>query len=481
MKRILVLLLSMVLLLPLTAQGETTMVTRTKSYYTEIIKNEVAAIKKCALSNGAIGMYEPSWSFTDVKYLPVADGVEPTVYGVWKYIKVNPYFSDSAVYGLMMADRTLSTTEGKSTAKAYIEWYVSVMNTKESDICGVAGTVYDYYVFESKDGQCVNVSVKDATDAKYTSQKNPNDYDSTDSYASLMFDLIKLYIQTYGNDFGFDVKSVTDTLLGVINSVYIKSLDLTIAKPNYPICYLMDNCEVYYGLQSAEAIYRDILGDATKADECADMAQKIKNAILTKLWNESAGCYVAGVSDTGKSVYNLDTTVFYPQGTAQVFPIIFGLYDKTDTKAISTYDKFIKTFGEKWLAGSTDSFPWCMLVRACIAMEDYETATKFIDNINVKYSKWAHTSPYYCAEAGNTLAAAAFIYTIASDDTEGSETESEESAKAVSEQSKDGISSQNSESDSQKDGGLPIVPIVLGAVAVIAISTAVIIIKKKKK
>ena len=124
------------------AVGKTNL--HTKDYYRDIMKREITFVKRAALDCGAIGMYAPAVSDYAGMELPAVDGISPDEYKTWRSAKVMPYFSDTAVLGVIRADRAMGTAEGKEVCLNYIDWYISRMNTAESDVNGVAGTVYDY-------------------------------------------------------------------------------------------------------------------------------------------------------------------------------------------------------------------------------------------------------------------------------------------------------------------------------------------------
>lgn len=486
-KRICFILAILMLLSPLTVYAERKENSMTKEYYAAILQKELDYFSQLSLPCGAVGMYPPEKSSYASYKLPEIDGVKPEEYTGWPSARVIPYFSDTAVLGAMRADSALGTEKAKEPVLAYINWYISHMNTKESDLSGVAGTVYDYRIFTSPDGRTVELTEHDMYESQYPNGGNPHDYDSTDSYAAMFLQILYEYAKYYDTGFLAGKKDVVQTLVDVMMSVYIHSLDLTIAKPTYPACYLMDNCEVYCGFVSANAIFTEFLPDPEKAAFCAERAEKVKNAISTRMWSSSGNCFLAAVSDNGKSMYANDLSVFYPQASCQLFPVIFGVIDSSDVRAAAVYERFKTDFGTKWLTFSIETYPWCLLVRGALAMGDREFAEKFIDAVNRRFIKRTHAAPYYNSESGSVMIAAAELYAAAPESAPEDESSAEESAEAaVSEPATEEISADASEpvseTRSEKGGGnLPLILAGIGAAAAAAVVISVLFFKKRGK
>ena len=497
MKRIVALILAaLTLCLPLSAYaGEETMDNiREREYYDKIIEKETKAIAKEAFSNGAIAMYAPSVSSYSSYSMPVVDGISPDEYTKWRSGKVLPYFSDTAVFGLIQTAKVTGTDNGKDICLNYINWYISHMNTKESDISHVKGTVYDYFIFESTDGRIVEVTTFDANKKKYPTG-NPYDYDSTDSYASMFLQILYEYTNVYDNTFLNDKKQVVDDLIGVIDATYVSSIDLTYAKPTYAICYMMDNCEVYCGYESAEKIYREYLDDKESADRCRLRADKVKSAITGRMWNQSKQMFLPNVDTKGRLSGSVDLSRFYPDGTCQLFPVIFGVISPEDEKAVLTYERFKETFckdgvkGKDWSVYDLkdDSYPWCILVRAVVAMKDYATADRFINTAVKKFVNSTHGDPFYCAESGHLLLAVCELYPlsvpeeaeVSEEESKAEESKAEENS-AFSEEIKDETSEPAESTAEPSAKKSPVVPIVIAAGAVLAAAAAVFAVIKKR-
>lgn len=383
------------LMFPLTAYGEGYEMKYKESYYQKIINAEYSYIKSLVLPNGAIGYgYTAVNDTLDTSALPAANGVSPEEYTKWECTRIVPYFSAFAVLGAMETGKE----DAGELALGYINWYISHMNTAESDVNGVAGTVYDYYVFVSPDKS----RVAEVTYMDIYGDTGRN-YDSTDSYAATFIQILCAYTLKYDSTFLDDKKDLIDTLTGVIYSTYCEKTGLTGAKPDYMVCYLMDNCEVYGAFRDLSALF----------PEYGDDAENFKNAINTSLLAD--GYYYPAVFADGAPAYeitDINSFPYYPHATSQLFPITFGILDPGSDTAAYQYDLFNSLYGKSGTAGADwtsvdcgDSYPWALNLRAAVIMEDYERTEDYVSVLYSRFISTGHTSNYYCGEAGHVIIA----------------------------------------------------------------------------
>lgn len=462
-----------------------------KDYYKKIIEREIDYIKKLQLKNGAIGMFALGPGSYPGMEFPVVDGISPEEYMKWPSVKVVPYFTDSAVMGIIKGCEALGITDGREVVLKYINWYISHMNTKESDLNGVAGTVYDYFIFQSNDGRIVEVTLHDAYASQYPTD-NPHDYDSTDSYAAMFLEILYEYTRVFDNNFLKDKKDIVDTLVDVIMATYVPAIDLTYAKPNYAVVYLMDNCEVFRGFEAAAKIYGEYLADKEKEEYCTTYAQKVKNAILTTMWDDKNSCFRAAVFTNGKPTADINLLEFYPQASCQLFPAIFGVLEPDDTRAVTVYERFKADFIQEGVSGRDWSvydleglvYPWCILAYASLEMGDYRITQRHIKAMNAKFIRTGHSYPYYNAEAGWILLVCAELYNLAEGEPEESlpeETTAEESV--ISDISGDASSLPEVSAPISKKGISPWIYAGIGisAAAIAAVAAGIIGKNKRKK
>ena len=298
-----------------------------------IINSELPRLKSTQLSNGAIPMYN--------------------IKGGGKS-RMNPYFACSAALGLLEAGE-------HEAVKKYINWHFSHLETR--DVNGLSGTIYDYEI------TVLGGSI---------SETPLNDYDSTDSYAALFLILLDEYAAKTGDKAPvLDQRAKVDKVLGAMEATLSGSL--TYAKPTYKVQYLMDNCEVYAGFLSAARLYENIYGDAAKAAHCKSRAALIKNGIES-LWRASSGTY-----DWAKGSAS-DTAKFYADGSAQLFPVMFGAIAPDSQRAKQIYADF-KKHHKAWIKGTNSGdYPWTILLRTVLAHGDYDTAYEYLSNVNALYA-----------------------------------------------------------------------------------------------
>ena len=386
-------------------------------FYSNIVASEVKFIQNLMMSNGAI---PKNFAAVDnnfvAKDLPDIDGIPASVYTTWKVGYVIPYFSESAVLGILK----VAPDKSKNTVEKFITWYLDSINDATSDAYGVDGTIYDLYVFQNptKPEQVVQLPARVVDAYKFTNPKDNNiDYDSTDSYAALLLRILSEYYHTYNDATVFENrKAEVDRVLNALFSTYVDKIDLTYAKPSYEVCYLMDNCEVYNGLLAGAEIYEKVYKDNEKAKELSDYAVKVKDAIEKYMWNEEGQYYHSTIFTDGKPAFAMDWNEFYPHATAQLFPIMFGLIEPDSDKAVLLYDKFNEKFGLKGEAGKDwaaldkgDVYPWSTLAHVAGIVGDYERLDRFMTYLERKYLKTHTNAYYYCGEAGQTLLAVQYM------------------------------------------------------------------------
>ena len=282
--------------------------------------------------------------------------------------KINPYFSNLAAIGL---------TKNKSyylQVKAWMQWYIRHLN--RPDKWGLRCTIYDYSV-------------------SGTIETPLNDADSTDSYAATFLSLAWAFWQTDDDDARAYIKTLSHQL-NCIGSVLTKtqqSNGLTWAKPDYQIQFLMDNAEVYKGMRDAARLF-DALQKAKVSDWYSAHAENVANGIRDNLWDAAHGNYFTCVGAPAT-----DCTKWYPDSTAQLFPVLHGVISPSDLRAKQVY----KTFNTKWQNWSiqfADPFPWVAVAGASTLMGDRYRVNQYIHTIQTTYVETGFPYPWYCAEAG---------------------------------------------------------------------------------
>jgi hypothetical protein len=200
-----------------------------------------------------------------------------------------PYFSNFAAMALLAANDTHVNPQDVHDVRRWLRWYA---DNQEPDgtICDRQGTVSAY--------------------------ESSGKRDSTDSYAATFLMVIWRYKQAIDGEPPPEISNAGAKALAAIQAV-VREDGLTIAKPDYPIKYLMDNIEVYGGLQEG-ALFFDSVGRKTEARKARKMAAGIARS-LGEYWSDEDRCFAYALDMNGKFSRGLSEP--YPDGLAQLFAL----------------------------------------------------------------------------------------------------------------------------------------------------------------
>ena len=330
----------------------------------KIVDTENAWLAGMQLDNGALPM-------------------TPTTNG---QVKVTPYFSDFVALSLLnQADKYAANV------KKYMEWHFNHLNTSAQDYNRVDGTIYDYTLTVSN--------------GKVTAEKTDKTYDSIDSYAAMFLIVLQKYVEKTG-DKAYVVSRAAD-IERIVNALFSTMVgDLTIAKPDYAIKYLMDNCEVYEGLVAGAKLYKDTLvpagASSATRDKLSSYATTVANAIETRMWN-SKGYYEPALGGDNAVAWTFKWTEYYPSATAQTFPIIHGLIDPSGSRAKLLYASFCESYDWENF-NHPDTFYWGSNVYTAALMGDYASAKVYFQGYEKIMKR--HSYPLYNADAARVCMAA---------------------------------------------------------------------------
>ena len=332
-----------------------------KQWYLSLVDSENAWVATCQLSNGAIAM-------------------TPTKSGS---VKVNPYFADIAALSLLNQPDKYSVK-----VKRYMDWHFNHLNTASEDPHGVDGTIFDWWL-TVRGGVVVLEEWLTAV---------PN-YDSTDSYAATFLMVVHKYAEQTG-DTAYVVENAAK-IKRVVNALFSTMHNgLTTGKPGSDVKMLMDNCEVYGGLQAAEAMYREILlpaGETTSAEvnRLKNAASNVASHIESDMW---AGDYYQTAITTGGAVCEkFSWAQYYPSATAQTYPIIYGLITPSSERAGKLYEQFCYKYHWENLK-HPDDYVWASNAYTAAVMGDTARIKAFL----TAYEKMVNASrgyPLYNADA----------------------------------------------------------------------------------
>lgn len=358
------------------------------AFYKEIVDIETQWLADLVLPNGALPM------------TPIKNGT----------VKLNPYFADFAAMAILEGDK-----KHVSAVKRYMDWHFAHLNSAATDYNGVNGTIYDYNITVS-DGKVQSETI--IADSSGNKQ-----YDSTDSYAANFLSLLWNYYQKTGD--GAYIKKHYVDINRIIHAMYstMDSDCLTTAKPDYAVKYLMDNCEVFRGMDDAVKLYEKVL--ISKYNDAEAMLIKLKAdrdkvaaAIENKMWNNNGNYYECALFKNGSVAYSFDWGNFYPSATAQVFVISNGVVSPDSARAKLTYDNFNIHYstgqsGYDWNYMSIpDAYYWGELVYVAAIMQDEYRVKSYMTLYRGVMKD--HAYPLYNADAGKVTRAAAYMIKLLS-------------------------------------------------------------------
>lgn len=339
---------------------------------------------------------------------------------------VRPYFS------LEAANAFLLDEDYFDNATRYLIWHLEHINgdTIEfhpedlHDWEETKGTIYDYtYDFLGNEIVSKSLSPDVPEDPGH-----PNNaitwYDSIDSYAARLFELLYRYYlaaDSYGrsSEAVSLINSYKDTIELIYENALVDSMvplgggaSLTYAdKVSWQAMYLMDNLEVYQGFLMADklgkvsALDLDFLLGSSSGVSAAEYAEQVRLGVENELWNGERYDYAVG-PDPGAQ------NDFYPGYTAQLFPIIFGLHKPDSQRAKQLWNIFCGEFPE-WYnhdLSMTGGFPWAQMTYTSAVMGDFEGCIASLKTLQKDYQFKGNPSPMTNQEASTTiLAIAAFM------------------------------------------------------------------------
>jgi len=316
-------------------------------------------------------------------------------------VKVTPYFSDFVALSLLnQADLYADVV------KRYMDWHFEHLNTARTDHNGVDGTIYDYYVHVSGGKVTGETILLDGNGKK--------SYDSTDSYAATFLMVLQKYVEKTG-----DTKYIKDNykdIERIVSAMFATMANgLTLAKPDYRIKYLMDNCEVYEGMVAGAKLFKDVLVPAypeakTTQDKLEKGAADVARCIEEQMWNKSGEYYQPALGEGGEIAYKFSWSNFYPSATCQLFPIIHGLIDPSGDRANDLYDSFCQHYDWENF-NIPDTFYWGSNVYTAAMMGDIDRVKTYM-SLYEKVMK-RHAYPLYNADAAKVCMAAYLITQLA--------------------------------------------------------------------
>lgn len=201
------------------------------------------------------------------------------------------YFGCFAAQGLVAVYRKTHDAKLIEAARRWVAWYEAHQNPD--------GTIFDYTGHSG-------------------AWKSTGKYDSTDSYAAVYLDLLH-DLNRAAPDASWLKKRKRSIALAIKGiRLTMQPSGLTLAKPDYPIMYTMDNVETLLGLRAATELAR-ALGNKTMAQDAKAMADRMEAAISSELWSSKESYYRIGVQPDGYKHEGLKA--WYPDVMANLMAV----------------------------------------------------------------------------------------------------------------------------------------------------------------
>jgi hypothetical protein len=286
--------------------------------------------------------------------------------------RINPYFANIAATGMVKDPKRYVQVQ------QWMQWYVNHLNWP--DQWGLYGTTYDYNIVNGQE-----VSSGDA--------------DSTDSYAATFLTLAWNYYRTGDPNAQSYIRSIAyqlDAIGGVVLAT-TQSDGLTWAKPNYEMKYLMDNCEVFRGLDDLAQLF-GAMGDTARQQKYAAAAAANKTGLLG-MWMNG---YWAVYKDWYGNNIGPNMATWYPDASAQVFPVLYQVVSGSDSRAQQAYN-YLNQAWPGWPQLSfmaQDAFPWVMVAAGAAQMGDTARVDQYMQNMEARYVSQGFPWTWYNMENG---------------------------------------------------------------------------------
>lgn len=295
---------------------------------------------------------------------------------------VNPYFSCQAALGLLAYVPTYAVeNEELEAVRRYLEWHTRILI--ETD--GKMG------IYRKQDDNLLYVEKADSVDA----------------YLGVYLELLGNYLRMAGTDEGLD--EWTDGVQLAIEKLQILTVDgvAQVSEEN-TTRYLMDNLEVWKGLKTLETCLSDggvsfekTLNDKTKKI-ISIMCGRSEKKISEVFWSEKRQKWrIIAENDS------FDEYEFYPDGIAQIFPLIVGFRSQDDKGQKRLYREFTEKFN--WQSMNNKTFVWANIGMAAAEVKDGKGLKRFIKGYEETYS-FSRKYPLYTGEAGWICRECAMLY-----------------------------------------------------------------------
>ena len=171
---------------------------------------------------------------------------------------------------------------------------------------------------------------------------------------------------------------------------YLEKTGSTQVSEENTTVYLMDNLEVWKGLYELE------LAGLENTQAISEMREKIQEQIEKIFWDDANQRWrIIGNSD------RYHQTEFYPDGVAQIYPLIYEIPVKEKKKQKVLYEQFTEMFQWQKLNKKRTGFLWAITGMAAAQRGDINNLVELIENYETEYCKGKERKyPLYTGEVG---------------------------------------------------------------------------------
>lgn len=224
--------------------------------------------------------------------------------------------------------QNLKNQKQLTAAKEYILWVLDNLNYP--DKYGLTGSIYDFYI------------------TRKGLEKPLYQYDSVDSYsATFLLILYEYFLASEDRELFLQNRKKIEDIAYTI--AYLQDNDgLTFATPATEVKYLMDNCEVYAGLEAYIYLCKKLNWD--KIEFYQKVKDKLEKGFWQKFYDPKNLNFHWAVSND--YLHRSDWNTFYPDGYAQLFPILFGLLENDENIKTHIWQTYLSLYEERELPTS---------------------------------------------------------------------------------------------------------------------------------
>lgn len=292
---------------------------------------------------------------------------------------VNPYFSCQAALGLLAKCSDKEEIQEKEIAERELEIQsvLKYLNWHSEQLLETNGSMGIYRKMGDKP-QIVAEA------------------DSVDAYLGVYLELLGEYLMTTGSAKGL-LWWTEASALAIRKLEELMHDGLTRVSTENDTKYLMDNLEVWRGLTVWEKCmrsYENMGISSSQQDRAVTMRKLLEKKIPEIFWDKENSRWRVMAGDT-----EIKKDVFYPDGVAQIYPLIVGFPIKNLRIQKRLYRDFTESFQWQELIEEDTNFIWSMVGMSAAEVGDDEGLYRFLKSYERAVSI-SRKYPLYTGEAG---------------------------------------------------------------------------------